>query len=166
MELISRQFRASAPLWPLVMLRLLGGWVFLKAGWGKVQRGADFIPGMEGFITRNLEAGNPYGFFRPILESVVMKAPALFAYMVAWGELFLGIALLLGVLTRLSSYLGAFMVAAFLFTKGHSLTLLSHNNYDTIWMLILLTLGLCAAGRTFGLDRYLLARKGESRWLW
>lgn len=166
MELISRQFKVSGPIWPLLLLRLLGAWIFIKAGWGKIQRGADFVPAMEGFINRNLEAGNTYDFYRPFLEGVVLKVPALFAYAVAWGELFLGIALLLGLFTRLASYLGAFMVASFLFTKGTSVALLSHNNHDTAWLLILLVLGFCAAGRAFGLDRILLERKGESRWLW
>lgn len=166
MELISRQFKITGPVWPLLALRLFGAWIFIKAGWGKVTRGSDFVAPMEGFINHHLDAGNTYGFFRPFLEGVVLKMPAVFAYAVAWGELLLGLALLLGLFTRLASFLGAFMVASFLFTKGTSVPLLTHSNYDTFWTLTLLVLGFCAAGRAFGLDRILLARKGESRWLW
>lgn len=152
--------------WPLAVLRIMAGWMFLKAGFGKVQRGGDFVPGMEGFINRHLEAGNPYPFMRPILEGVVLKVPTMFAYMVAWGELLLGIALILGVMTRLSSALGALMVAAFLFTKGSSVTLFSASNYDTIWVAVFLVFAICGAGRTLGVDRMLIGRYGPNRWLW
>lgn len=166
MNAIKDQFRGMVVGWPLAVLRIVAGYMFLQAGLRKVKMGADWVPGMQGFVNRHLEAGNVYGFFRPFMEGVVMKAPALFAYMVAWGELFLGIALILGVLTRLSSYLGAFMIASFLFTKGSSLTLLSAGNYDTLWVLVFLVFAICGAGRVLGVDRVLMARFGPKPWLW
>ncbi len=152
--------------WGIAIIRVLAGYMFVVAGWRKVSMGSDWVPRMQGFVNRHIEGENVYGFFLPFLEGVVLKVPAMFAYMVAYGELLLGLALILGVLTRLTALLGMFMVASFLFTKGHSLTLLSASNYDTLWILLFGLLLFTGAGRVLGGDRFLRARFGPRRWLW
>jgi uncharacterized membrane protein YphA (DoxX/SURF4 family) len=155
-----------ATQWPLAGVRVLIGYMFMKAGWGKVSAGADWVPRMEGFVNRHLEAGNVFGFYQWFLEGVVMKFPAVFAYLVAYGELLVGVALILGALTRLAGFFGVFMVASFLFTKGHSITVLAANNHDTLWILLFVVAMFAGANRTLGVDRFLRDRFGAQRFLW
>jgi uncharacterized membrane protein YphA (DoxX/SURF4 family) len=76
--------------------------------------------------------------------------------LIAWGELFVGTTLVLGLLTRLSA------VLAFVLTIGVGLarnpSWWSLFSAETAWACIAIALMLGAAGRTFGLDG-LLARR-------
>jgi uncharacterized membrane protein YphA (DoxX/SURF4 family) len=140
--------------WPIVLLRVYAGIFFLKYGTGKVQRGKDFAEGLAGFVSSNLE--NCFGFFRPFLESVVLPNKLLFAYLVAWGELLIGITLILGLATRYAAIAGAVMVSAFWFTKGQAF--LAAQNQDSIWLMIFILIAGVHAGRVFGLDARLADR--------
>ena len=140
--------------WPIMLLRLYTGMFFLKYGIGKVQRGKDFADGLAGFVSSNLE--NSFVFFRPFLESVVLPNKVLFAYLVAWGELLVGIALILGLATRYAAVAGAVMVTAFWFAKGQAF--LAAQNQDAIWLMIFIVLAGLPAGRVLGLDARLEER--------
>lgn len=155
---------ACQPLtgWPVALLRIATGIMFVRASWGKVTSWGGFTP--EGFVQRNLEEGNAFGFMVPFLENVVLKMPGVFGILVAWGELLLGLALILGALTRLSAFFGIVMMFSFLWTKG--LTFWAANNYDAMWILILATLMFCGAGRVLGVDRWLHERFGNKPLLW
>jgi thiosulfate dehydrogenase [quinone] large subunit len=134
-------------LWPLALLRVYTGIFFLYYGAGKLRRD-DFADGLAGFVNANLE--NSFGFFRGFLEAVVLPNKALFAFAVSWGELLIGIALVLGIATRYAAIAGAVMVAAFWFAKGQGF--LAAQNHDSIWLVIFVVLAAGHAGRVMGLD--------------
>ena len=144
-RLKSRRHR-SVHLWPIVMLRVYAGVFFANAGIGKI--GRDFGESMARFLSANLDES--FAFYRPFVESVVLPNRGLFAALVAWGELAVGIALVLGLATRYAAFTGAFMVMNFWFAKGSGF--LAGTNHDVAWLFILLTLGLIPAGRVAGLD--------------
>ena len=139
--------------WPIVLLRVYTGIFFLKFGWGKVTN-ENFPDGVVGFLGSVSE--NTFGFYRGFVESVVIPNKGLFAFLVAWGELAIGVALILGLATRYAAYAGAFMVANFWFAKGQGV--LDAQNHDIIWLIILIVLGGLHAGRTLGLDERLADR--------
>ncbi len=145
--------KKTAHLWPITLLRVYTGVFFLNNGFGKI-KGGEFADGMEGFLNGRLESS--YGFFRPFLESVVMPNKAFFAILVSWGELMIGLALIVGLATRFASIAGAIMVAAFWFTKGQGF--LSGQNHDAIWMMIFIVLAAVHAGRMHSLDEKLADR--------
>jgi thiosulfate dehydrogenase (quinone) large subunit len=140
-------------LWPIALLRVYTGVFFAYYGFGKIKRG-NFADGMEGFINGNLE--NSFGLIRPFLESVVLPNKAVFAIMVSWGELFIGLALIVGLATRYASIAGAVMVAAFWFTKGQGF--LDAQNHDAVWFMIFIVLAAVHAGRIHSLDAKLADR--------
>ena len=84
-------------LWPIALLRVYTGVFFVYYGIRKI-RGGDFSGGLEGFVNGRLEGS--YGFMRPFLESVVLPNKAVFAFLVSWGELAIGLALIVGLATR------------------------------------------------------------------
>ena len=133
--------------WPIVVLRVYAGVFFANAGIAKLGRD-NFADGMTGFVRGNLDSS--FSFYRPFLESVVLPNADIFAAFVAWGELAIGIGLVLGFATRYAAFIGAFMVANFWFTKGADF--LAGTNHDVVWIFILLVLGLIPAGRIAGLD--------------
>lgn len=133
--------------WPIAALRIYTGIFFLIHGFGKVSRGGAFADGMAGFLSSQ---ENTFGFYRGIIESVIIPNKGLFAFLVAWGELALGVALILGIATRYAGFAGAFLTMNFWFAKGGGF--FSGQNHDTVWMMILLVLALLPAGRVFGVD--------------
>lgn len=139
--------------WPILLLRVYTGVFFAYHGISKISRG-NFADGLGGFVTMQLE--NSFGFFRPFLESVVLPNKGLFAFLVAWGELAIGIAMILGLATRYAAVAGAIMVASFWFAKGQSV--LDGQNHDSIWFFIFIVLAGLHAGRVMGLDQKLVDR--------
>lgn len=140
-------------LWPIVLLRLYTGVFFAWHGIGKISRG-NFSDSLGGFLNRSLESA--FGFYRPFIEAVVLPNKALFASLVAYGELLLGVALILGLATRYAAFAGVFLMANFWFAKGGGV--LAGSNDVVVWMVILLVLGLVPAGRIAGLDDGLSGR--------
>lgn len=149
------EFRSkkAAHLWPITVLRVYTGVFFLYFGFGKIKRG-NFADGMEGFLNMQLE--NTFGFFRPFVESVVLPNKGLFAFLVAWGELAIGVALIVGLATRWASVAGAIMVASFWFAKGQGI--LDAQNHDAIWFVIFVVLATVHAGRAHSVDQRLANR--------
>ncbi|MDJ0940206.1 MAG: DoxX family membrane protein [Woeseiaceae bacterium] len=146
-------FRAARlATWPLVLLRVYTGVFFLYFGIVKVIGGVN----VEGFL--NAVSDNTFGFYRPVVENVILPASGVFGFLVTAGEVLLGISLILGLATRYASFLGAFMVLNFWFAKGQGI--LDAQNHDVIWFVILVVLGGLHAGRTMGLDQKLGGRYG------
>jgi thiosulfate dehydrogenase [quinone] large subunit len=133
--------------WPIVLLRIYTGLFFAWNGFGKISRGS-FADGMEGFLNGQLQ--NSFAFYRPFIETVILPNKTLFAALVAWGELGVGLALVVGLATRYASAIGAILVLNFWFAKG--LPVLAGTNHDFVWFVIFVVLGMVHAGKIAGLD--------------
>ncbi len=133
--------------WPIVVLRVYAGLFFAWNGFGKISRG-NFADGMEGFL--NAQLANSFTFYRPFIESVVLPNKTMFAAMVAWGELAVGLAMIVGLATRYAAAVGAFLVLNFWFAKGAPV--FAGTNHDVVWFVIFVVLGMVPAGKIAGLD--------------
>jgi len=133
--------------WPIVLLRVYTGVFFVYHGIGKL-RSDDFASGMADFLTNSLET--TFSFYRPFVESVILPSNEIFAVLVTWGELAIGLALIVGLATRYAAFIGAFMVLNFWFAKG--LGVFAGANHDIVWFVILIVLGFIPAGKIAGLD--------------
>lgn len=145
--------KKKAHLWPITLLRVYTGAFFLYYGFGKITN-PNFAQGLNGFVNGNLE--KCFGFMRPFLESVVLPNTDVFAFVVAWGEFLIGLALIVGLLTRYAAVAGAIMVATFWFTKGQGF--LDAQNHDSVWFMIFVVLAAIHAGRKHSLDEKLADR--------
>ncbi|MDB4966234.1 MAG: conserved rane protein of unknown function [Myxococcales bacterium] len=132
----------------LLPLRLFCGWVFLNAALSKLAGNWLTQPALAGVITGWLRDGKPYSFYAPFLRSVVLPHATLFSYMVTFGELLVGAALLAGLFTRVASAAGILLVLNFFLGHGDGL---GANNTAPI-LVMCITLMLTSAGRSLGLD--------------
>jgi thiosulfate dehydrogenase [quinone] large subunit len=99
-------------------LRIAVGALFLVFGEYKLA-GSEFIHGgFAGWIGRFLEGG-AYPFMQPLLRGFVLQHPLPLAWLVALGETAIGIALVLGVLTRTASTCGFVYMLALLFSSNY-----------------------------------------------
>lgn len=149
-----------APLW--LILRLYVGWEWAVAGWAKVINPVWVGPkagiAVEGFLRGALaKTGGQHpdvsGWYAAFINNIALPNSITFSYLVAFGELFVGIALILGLFTGIAAFFGAFMNMNYLFAGTVSVNPL----------LFLLQLFLILAWRVagfLGLDRYVLPLLG------
>jgi thiosulfate dehydrogenase (quinone) large subunit len=136
----------------LVLLRVYLGVVFLISAVTKLR--GDFTTGLTAF----LEQSHP--FYRQFLQEVVLPNTQLFAALVTWGELLVGVLLILGLMTRLSATVALLLTLNYMFAKGAWPWTPSSN--DAAFAAISLALVIGAAGRTLGLDSMLARRSPRS----
>ena len=104
----------------LSLLRLGVAALFLIFGEYKVF-GTQFTlgGGFEGWIQRFLAGGAAYPFMLPVLRSLVLPHKTAIAFLVAYGELAIGLALALGVLVRIASIAGLVYMLALLLSSNY-----------------------------------------------
>lgn len=104
----------------LSMLRIAVGALFLIFGEYKVF-GTQFTlgGGFQGWIERFVAGGGSYPFMTPILRSFVLPHSTPIAFLVAYGELAIGIALITGILIRPASIAGILYMLALLFSSNY-----------------------------------------------
>ena len=155
------QFSIRLPGWPLVFLRICLGLLFLRAVQGKLLAGSHWPDGMVAFLSQQRESA--FGFYWPFIERVVIPHKVTFGNLVSIGELGVGLLLITGTATRLAAFLGVAMVLNYMWAKGQVFWV--PTSHDTLFILVLFTLGAAGAGRVLGID-YFLAKKYPHCWLW
>ena len=148
--------------WFWFILRVWLGWQWIEAGLHKVEEPAWTQTGLalKGFWEKAViipEAGRPaiaFDWYRSFIQSLInAEAWSWFAPLVAYGELLVGIALVLGAFTGIVAFLGAFMNWNFMMA-GAAIT----NP-----MLFVIAVGLILAWKVsgyVGLDYFLLSWLG------
>jgi thiosulfate dehydrogenase [quinone] large subunit len=103
----------------LALLRIGVGILFLIFGEYKVF-GTTFTlhGGFQFWINKFLEAG-AYPFMAPILRGFVLPHATIIAFLVAYGELAIGLALVLGILVRPASFCGFLFMLTMLFSSDY-----------------------------------------------
>lgn len=128
------------------------------SGWGKIfssawtgdQAGSAVMGFTQGALSKATgERPDVQGWYAWFLENFIMEYPELWSYAIAWGELFVGIALIAGAFVGIAAFFGMFMNINFLFAGTLS------SNPVMLILSILLVLSWKTAGY-IGLDRYLL----------
>jgi uncharacterized membrane protein YphA (DoxX/SURF4 family) len=103
----------------LAGLRIAVGALFLIFGQYKVF-GAQFTlgGGFQFWIHRFLEGG-AYPFMLPVLQNFVLPNGTAIAFLVAYGELAIGLGLVFGILVRSASVCGTIYMLALLFSSDY-----------------------------------------------
>lgn len=109
----------SALIW--LVIRLYVGYTWLTAGikkmgseaWTGSEAGASIQGFVKGALGRAAE-GQVSGWYAWFLENLVLPNATLFSYMVAFGELLVGLGLIVGFLTGIAAFFGGLMNVSFL----------------------------------------------------
>jgi thiosulfate dehydrogenase [quinone] large subunit len=129
-----------------------GGWEKIgDPGWTKSPVGGAVEGFLRGAIAKSTEGEHPevQVWFADLTRDAFLPNADVLAYLVAYGELLVGLALIVGLFTRLSVLFGVTMNLAFLFAGTTS----------TNPQMLVLGLALAAFGSTagaYGLDRWVL----------
>ncbi len=143
----------------IAVARIVTGIIFLFFGEYKIA-GPSFAHGSFAVWVRGwLSQNEPVGFYRVFLEKFVMVHPVLCARIVGWGELAIGIALVLGLFVRIASVGGAIRIISLAratwYASGHGVAIWRYfgANLDHIPLLFLFAIFFATrAGETWGLD--------------
>jgi thiosulfate dehydrogenase (quinone) large subunit len=170
-------FADTRMAWFWLIVRLYVGYEWLTAGWekltghsiafgsfGEASPGGPWIfsnhdgAAMAGFVAGALkQASGPHasvqGWYASFLQSFVLPNAGLFAYLITFGEVLVGIALILGLLTGIASFFGLFMNLNYLLAGAVS------TNPILGVLALLLALAWRIAGY-WGLDRWVLPLLG------
>lgn len=132
----------------VVMLRLITGWWFFHAGITKLMEG-----GLMMDATGWMQYGAEGTLVHPITNWFAQNAAWLPNLLIPMGETLIGLGLLVGCLTRLAAFFGAFLMAFFYVGNagfGHGFV-----NGDLMGLLLMVTMIVFAAGRVLGIDGWL-----------
>ena len=109
-------FFSTWAAWIWLVVRLYMAYVYLPSGWGKVTSGVwlfgDGSPIM-GLVGPAAASPATPSWYASFLNSVVLPNAGLFATLVALGELAVGVALLLGILTGFAAFGAVFLSSNF-----------------------------------------------------
>lgn len=153
-------FSNTTSAWIWLLLRLYLGYSWLMAGIGKVKSdvwtGDNAGVALEGFMggaLAKVEAGDVAGWYATFLENFVLPNAVPFSYLVAWGEVLVGIGLIVGCLTGIAAFFGATMNMSFLLAGTVS------TNPIMFMIALFLILAWKNAG-WYGVDRWILPKLG------
>lgn len=148
--------------WLWLLVRLYVGWQWLSAGWGKLGNpawtGENSGAAITGFVQGALDktsGAHPdvQGWYAWFLQNLVLPNASTWAYLVTWGEILVGIALILGIFTGIAAFFGSLMNLNYLLAGTVS------TNPILFSLAILLILAWKTAG-WWGLDRWVLPALG------
>ncbi len=166
-QLVDKLLNDPRAGWLWLVLRVWLGWQWLSSGWGKVGNPAWVQSGeaLKGFWERAViipDGGRPtvaFDWYRSFLQSMLdAEAYTWFAPLVTYGEVLVGIALIVGAFTGIAAFFGAFMNWNFMMAGSAS----------TNPMLFVVAVGLIMAWKVagyIGADYYLLRWIGTP-WGW
>ena len=107
------RLNATMPAWIALPLRLFLGVTFVYAGIQKLTDPQYFRPSAPGYIGRQIAGmahGTPLG---GLLTHLVVPHAAFFGGLIAWGELAIGLGVLVGLLVRPAAFFGALLSLIF-----------------------------------------------------
>lgn len=145
-----------------LLLRLYIGWQWIQAGYEKITStlwvGDKAGIALQGFLQGAIKKSTGQhpdvsGWYAYFIYGFILHHVTLFSYIVSFGELFVGIGLILGIFTGIAAFFGGFMNMNYLFAGT-----ISTNPFMFVIELFLI-LAWRVAG-WYGLDRFVLPQLG------
>ncbi len=135
--------------WFWLIIRAYVGWQWFEAGWSKIHSpawvGNQAGGALSGFVNGALaKTGGAHpdvqSWYAWFLAHVILPHPLFWSHLVAYGEVFVGIALIIGLLTGIAAFFGFLM----------NLNYLLAGTVSTNPILLVLAVGIILAWRVAG----------------
>jgi thiosulfate dehydrogenase [quinone] large subunit len=154
-------FQTTKFAWLWLILRVYLGYAWLTSGWGKINNPVwstgEPLKGFWGSAVAIPENGRPsiaFGWYRDIIQFMLdNRWYEWFADVIMYGELLVGIGLILGAFTGIAAFAGSFMNWNFIMAGAAS------TNGMMLVLAVILMMAWKVAG-WYGLDRWLLTYLG------
>ena len=159
---LASNFKQPTYLGYLALLRILVGFLFLLVAWPKVS--GRFLSGevLPRQLLNSIQK-DPFAWHRAFIEGFVVPHGHFFSYLSAFGEISIGLSLLVGCLLRISSLFAAFYNFNILFSVAYAAGG-GTVNYNRVLILLHLIFVSASAGRSLGIDG-ILKRRFPHTWL-
>lgn len=158
--ILSFLFSDKRVSWLWLIIRIYIGWQWLVAGWEKVinpvwvgdKAGVAVAGFLNGALAKTTGAHpSVAGWYADFIKTVALPNAEIFSYLVSFGELFVGIALILGALTGIAAFFGALMNVNYLLAGTVSVN-------PTMLVLQFFLISAWKTAGWLGLDRFLLPK--------
>lgn len=145
--------------WLWLIIRIYIGWEWLVAGWEKVinpvwvgdKAGVAITGFLNGALAKTTGAHpSVAGWYAEFIKTIALPNAEIFSYLVSFGEVFVGIGLILGAVTGTAAFFGALMNTNYLLAGTVSV------NPTMLILQFFLMLAWRTAG-WIGLDRFLFS---------
>ncbi len=153
-----RNWEEPTYLGPLVLIRVFCGYYFLSAATFKFINPSLYGPPAYAKMIQEAAAINPSPWYQAFLTNWVLPNIDLFRFLNIFGEFAMGLALVLGLFTRLAALVGILAVYNYWSTLGvRGATPIAPGTPQITKLFIfgLSAVFLTSAGRSFGIDRWL-----------
>ena len=137
----------------LAIVRVVTGLMWLSHGIPKFIQSAAFMPPggvMASYVARGLQTASPA--YHTFLANTVQPNIALFAELVRVGEVLVGLALVLGALTRVGGLFGIVLTLNYLAARGHMLSSATLQSPDFALLVLSFVSLVLPTGRVLGVD--------------
>ena len=163
-SLFSKDENPTSLAW-IALLRIMLGVLFITTWGSNLSKGFYTPDGLQYFFTEVFpQSANSLTWYAAFIDNVIIPIRGVFAPVQLVGEFLLGLFLLIGVFTPVTGVFAAFFILnTFLATYGHDWPW----SYVTI-LGILFVVFMTKAGRSLGVDTWLLKNRGEPKvpFLW
>jgi thiosulfate dehydrogenase [quinone] large subunit len=131
----------------LAVLRVYLGYTWVMAGWGKITGGQFDASGFLQGALAKATGENPVvqGWWAVFLENVAIPNVEAFNFLVPWGELLVGLGLLIGCFTKTAVFFGIAMNFSYMFSGTTS------TNPQLVLLSMFILVSAMNAGR-YGID--------------
>ena len=146
-------FKYAGHLWPIAILRVYVGVFFLRAGIEKIHSGFLEGPMLQDILNKWIQASSSHPQYVDFLQHWVLPHWQVFSHVVVFGEIFVGMSFILGLMVRPAAIAAIFMNFNFMLAAGSEAQVI-----NTVLIVVNLTLLLVSAGRCIGFDYYFYKR--------
>jgi thiosulfate dehydrogenase [quinone] large subunit len=156
------------------VLRLVVGAWFIKAVWTKLTLA--YVGGVLPYPTvsprflafhpkrvAEFAADNPVDWYKAFLQNTVLPHASLFATLQTYGEVVVGLGLILGLFTRLTAVIG--LVLSLNYGLATQWMTFGQQGFHLLLITSMVIFLVAGAGRAWGLDAVVLPRLRALRWL-
>jgi len=158
----------------IAVLRLVVGAWFIKAVWTKLTLAyvggvlpyPAVSPRFLAFHPKRVAefaADNPVDWYKAFLQNTVLPHASLFATLQTYGEVVVGLGLILGLFTRLTAVVG--LVLSLNYGLATQWMTFGQQGFHLLLITSMVIFLVAGAGRAWGLDAVLLPRLRALRWL-
>ncbi|MDQ6767006.1 MAG: DoxX family protein [Candidatus Eremiobacteraeota bacterium] len=145
----------------LAVIRIYSGIFWLAHGLAKLLGPGFFGP--SGMMANFLHDATAHGSgpFNDFLQNVVLHNTDVFSHLVAWGETLTGVALLLGLATRVGGFFGVFLALNYFLMKGSYAHITALGGLEAAAMALSLISLVLPTGLVWGFDGMLQASRSK-----